>query len=209
MTPSHRRPTLLAISDRRLIGGRAGLATWVRSLPGDVALALREKDLDRNALVEAGRAVRSVFPGTLVIHGDLQAAVDCQADGVHLPASAPWAELAPAVRDEDLLLGVSTHNKGELAEACAIGADYVLFGPVFATPAKRRFGPAQGLDELCRAAEVGRPVLAVGGIDPENATLVASTGAAGIAAIRAFADAKSAASLAAAWRRATATIAVP
>ena len=67
------------------------------------------------------------------------------------------------------------------------GADYVFFGPIFATPSKLAFGPPLGvkrLSEVCRRVRI--PVLAIGGVEAENAHECFLAGAAGIAAIRLF-----------------------
>ncbi len=123
----------------------------------------------------------------------------CDADGVHLPSDAPWREVGARVRQRGLLLGVSTHSMEELEAASEAGAHYALFGPVFDSPEKRRFGPAQGLQRLRQAVSVGLPVLAVGGVDAGNAPSIARAGAHGVAAIRAFVDPRTAVDLEAAW----------
>ncbi len=67
------------------------------------------------------------------------------------------------------------------------GASYVFFGPVFETPSKKSYGPPQGiakLAEVCSAVRI--PVIAIGGVNEENATECMRAGAAGIAAIRMF-----------------------
>ena len=194
-----RIPELLAISARRLCGGVEELGRWARSLPSGTAIQLREKDLERDELIHLGRTLRSAFDGILIVNGDLEVALACDADGVHLPSDAPWREAGTRVRRRGLLLGVSTHSLEELEAASAARAHYALFGPVFDSPEKRRFGPAQGLERLRRAVSVDLPVLAVGGVDAGNAASIAHAGAQGVAAIRAFADARSAMALKAAW----------
>jgi thiamine-phosphate pyrophosphorylase len=85
------------------------------------------------------------------------------------------------------LVGVSCHSLNEALAAEADGADYIFFGPVFATPSKEAFGPPQDiarLAEVCRSVRI--PALAIGGISPENAAECLRAGAAGIAAIRLF-----------------------
>ena len=196
-------PRLMAISDRRLCGGRSGLGRWALSLPAEAAIQLREKDLDSGALIEVGRMLQGRAHGLLIVNGSVDVAVACGADGVHLRSDQRWAEVAPLVRERGLLLGVSTHSEEEIAAAVDAGADYALFGPVFASPGKVRFGAPQGLDPLRRAARCGLPVLAVGGVDAGNALPLARAGAHGVAAIRAFAEAKPAEALARAWARAT------
>ncbi|MDE2690537.1 MAG: thiamine phosphate synthase [Acidobacteriota bacterium] len=201
-----RIPELLAISARQLCGGVAGLGTWARSLPAGTAIQLREKDLDQADLIRLGRSLRRAFDGVLIVNGDLEAAVACDADGVHLPSDAPWRELSEGVLQRGLLLGVSTHSVAELEAASESGAHYALFGPVFDTPEKRRFGPAQGLERLRRAVKVGLPVLAVGGVDAGNASAIAHAGAHGVAAIRAFVDQRAAVDLETAWLGAAGTM---
>lgn len=199
-------PALLAISARRLCGGAGGLAAWARSLPAGAAIQLREKDLGRADLIHLGRTLRSAFGGVLIVNGDLEAALACDADGVHLPSDAPWREVGARVRQRGLLLGVSTHSLAELEAASEAGFHYALFGPVFDSPEKRRFGPAQGLQRLRQAVKVGLPVLAVGGVDAANAPAIARAGAHGVAAIRAFVDVRTAVDLETAWSEAAGTI---
>lgn len=199
-------PSLLAISNRELCGGAGGLGAWARSLPAGTAVQLREKDLERADLIRLGHTLRSAFDGVLIVNGDLEAALACEADGVHLPSDAAWRKVGARVRRRGLLLGVSTHSLAELEAASNAGAHYALFGPVFDTPEKRRFGPAQGLQRLRRAVRVGLPLLAVGGVDASNAASIAHTGAHGVAAIRAFVDPRTAVELEAAWAGATGTM---
>ena len=82
------------------------------------------------------------------------------------------------------------------------GADYLVFGPVYRTRSKTQYGPPQGIDrlsEVCHA--VSLPVLAIGGITVENARACREAGAAGIAAIRLFEEAKDLAAVVKALRQ--------
>ena len=108
------------------------------------------------------------------------------ADGVHVGQD----DLAPA--DVRALLpggivGVSTHDRAQLAAAASSGADYVAVGPVFATTSKARPDPVVGL-ELLRAARglTRAPLVAIGGITAENAADVIAAGADGVAVIGAL-----------------------
>jgi thiamine monophosphate synthase len=90
----------------------------------------------------------------------------------------------------DFLIGASCHSFEGARAAVRGGANYIFFGPVFATPSKARFGEPQGVKNLasvCGAVDV--PVIAIGGITLENAGECIAAGAAGIAAIRLFQDA--------------------
>ena len=167
-------------------------------------IQLREKDLDARPLSHLACAILSAVPPRtrLLINDRLDVAWSCGAAGVHLgEASLPVAEAAceiarrkasPSPQDQapDFLLGVSCHSLDAVRLAADAGANYVFFGPVFATPSKAAFGPPQGLRRLaeaCRAVSI--PVLAIGGITPENSSSCVDAGAAGLAAIRMFQNA--------------------
>ena len=85
------------------------------------------------------------------------------------------------------MIGASVHSEREAREAVADGADFVVFGPIYDTPSKRRYGRPQGLAALGRvAANVDRPVIGIGGITPERVRDVVAQGAAGVAVISAI-----------------------
>src|SRR5271169_1003813 len=97
---------------------------------------------------------------------------------------------------EDFVVGVSCHSLEEAREAEGAGAAYIFFGPVFDTPSKRGMGEPQGvarLAEICRGVAI--PVLAIGGVSEDNAGECMRAGAAGIAAIRMFQDARDGAAI--------------
>jgi thiamine-phosphate pyrophosphorylase len=81
-------------------------------------------------------------------------------------------------------VGVSTHAVREAARAVAVGADYVLLGPVFPTESKLRYGPPLGLEYFRRACRaIHLPVFGLGGIRAEHVSSVIEAGAAGVAGI--------------------------
>jgi len=101
-----------------------------------------------------------------------------------------------------MTIGVSCHSLESGLAAKRGGADYLFFGPVFATPSKQSFGPPQGLERLARICEgVRLPVLAIGGVTESNAELCFAAGAAGIAAIRLFQEAPDVAEVVSRLRR--------
>jgi thiamine-phosphate pyrophosphorylase len=180
---------LLAVSDRATLGEER-LEAWVRQLAeaGVDAVQLREKDLDDRDLYGLARLARSVFPppGRLLVNGRLDVALAAGADGVHLPADGvPIAPLRQRFGPR-ALLGRSTHRIEEVLAAREAGADYVTFGPVYPTPGKAVYGEPPGLAGLARAAAVGLPVYALGGITLDRLGEVAAAGAAGAAGIRLF-----------------------
>ena len=86
-----------------------------------------------------------------------------------------------------MLIGVSTHSSAETTIAARQGADFVTFGPVYATPSKASFGPPQGLIALSEACRVSTlPVFALGGITSSRIAEIRQAGASGVALISAI-----------------------
>lgn len=157
-----------------------------------VLFQLREKGLDAAGLLGIARNLRPALEASgskLVLNERADIALAAGACGVHLPESAcPAAIIRKSF--PDLLAGQSAHSVRNAVEAMKSKVDYLLFGPVFATPSKERFGPPPGLEELgkvCRSVSI--PVFAVGGITPERSLSCLEQGAWGIAAITPFLDA--------------------
>lgn len=188
MTGAPPRLALLLVTDRRT--ARRDLAEAVAcALRGGVtAVMLREKDLATDALVRLGGPVRDACRAAgaaFLVNGDLAAARELRADGVHLGYGAASVAEARAALGDRILVGRSTHDPTELADARSAGADYVTFGPVWDTASKRGILAPRGLDGLAAAvaAAAPTPVLALGGVTAERAGDVRRAGAAGIACI--------------------------
>jgi len=168
-------------------------------------IQIREKDLDSRSLVELARFAVAETRGSsarVLVNDRLDVALAANAGGVHLGEKSLPLETVTEWRRTtgrlDFLIGVSCHSLESARAAERGGADYIFYGPVFATPSKAEFGAPQGterLREVC--ASVGIPVLAIGGVNVDNAHECIAAGAAGIAAIRLFQDARNAAELAA------------
>ncbi|HZF11465.1 MAG TPA: thiamine phosphate synthase [Thermoanaerobaculia bacterium] len=176
------------MSDRATLD--SDLPAWVRQLAaaGVDGLQLREKDMDDRDLYGLARLARTVFPppARLLVNGRLDVALAASADGAHLPADGVPVAALRKRWGARVLLGVSTHHPEEVAAARAAGADYVTFGPIYPTPGKERYGPPPGLPGLSRAAALGVPVYALGGVTLDRLDEVAAAGAAGASGIRLF-----------------------
>jgi len=140
-------------------------------------------DYRRNARTFLKAASGKGFARRL-LHGDVMAAYELDADGVHL-RSDQLDEIAHA-KSLDLFVIVSTHTLSEAQKAQAAGADAVTYGPVFATPGK---GVPVGVGALHAMTEVlPIPVIALGGIlTAAQIEACEEAGAAGFASIRYFA----------------------
>lgn len=160
-------------------------------------IQIREKDLSGRHLMQlASETVRRVAKSCRILVNDrLDVAIAAGAGGVHLGEQSITVEQARRFwgkrnASSAFLVGASTHSLQSAQAAQQAGADYVIFGSVFATPSKAAFGAPQGMDRLTSVCEdVSIPVLAIGGITLENAGECARAGAAGVAAIRLFQEA--------------------
>ena len=155
---------------------------------GITMVQIREKALTGRQLFELARAAAAVTRGTgtkLLLNDRVDIAVAAGADGVHLTGRSIPAEVVRKSFGDDLLIGVSTHSLAEVQNAAVSGADFAVFGPIFATPGK---GEPRGVGQLRMACErTGSfPVLALGGIEDGNIEMVIDAGASGYAAIRSF-----------------------
>jgi thiamine-phosphate pyrophosphorylase len=216
-----RSPLLCYVTDRRGLPPRPAqdaLCSLLEkiaeiSAAGAGWIQIREKDLsgkDCAALVkEALRrsASASASAPRVIVNDRLDVALSEAAAGVHLgekslPLQAVKKLLEARSLPGEFLTGVSCHALESARWAEQQGAQYVFFGPVFATPAKVSYGPAQGLAALERVSRaLAIPVLAIGGITAGNASSCISAGASGIAAIRLFQDAPDPAAVVTALRR--------
>ena len=153
--------------------------------------AKRATDRETLAWAHEIRRITRACGALFVVNDRFDLAIAAAADGVHLGQDDLSPEsLPPGVRDR-LLVGRSTHT-AEQARAAAGAADYVAFGPVFATRSKPTDHGARGLPALAEVVRqvAPRPVVAIGGIDAARAADVAEAGAAGIAVISAVAGAE-------------------
>jgi thiamine-phosphate pyrophosphorylase len=167
------------VTERKMAGGFQKLLEIIADQLADGVdmIQVREKDLTARQLFEFTLAVlevRANRAAKIFVNTRADVALAAGADGVHLPAAAP-RETPPG-----LLMARSCHTLDEVRLA---GADFVTFGPVFATPGK---GGPVGLEALAEACRCGVPVYALGGVNWDNAEACVKAGAAGIAGIRLF-----------------------
>jgi thiamine-phosphate diphosphorylase len=181
---------LALITDRRVCGGSERLEWAVEAaVAGGVQLVqLREKDLAADDLLPLAQRLRRLTEGAalLFVNGDVDVALACGADGVHLAeTSLSVAEARKIAAGQPLLIGRSVHDLAGALMAQENGADLLQAGPVYATVSHPGTRPA-GLKLISdMSASVDLPVLGVGGVTSEHVSEVLSAGALGVAVIRA------------------------
>ena len=177
-------PALIVVTDRHA-AERSGrslrdvIAAVVNG--GAPAVLYRDRDLadpERRELGETLQPVVTAAEAQLFVSADVALARHLDAAGVHLPAGAP-AFAEPG----GLLVGRSCHGDVEVAAARDEGADYAFVSPVAESSSKPGYGPALGETGLRRLVAVaeGLPLLALGGVTPENTARWRAVGASGIA----------------------------
>ena len=184
--------------------GRSSLEVLEAVLEAGVDIVqLREKELTKRELFK--RAVvfrqRTARAGALLIINDhLDVALAVDADGVHLGQSDLPIQAARGLAP-NTLIGLSTHNKEQVREAVAGGADYVNVGPIFSTGTKPEHKVFLGTEELARMApDIHIPFTVMGGIKLDNVDRVVAAGARRIAVVTAVTAQKDVRAAAAALR---------
>ena len=182
---------LCYITDRLALGAKPLLPLIQEVVRAGVDLIqIREKDLATRPLVEMVRATVECARGTatrVVVNDRLDVALALGAHGVHLGTQSVPAQAVRRWVPDDFLIGASCHSLQEAVAAESGGADYIVLGPIFATPSKLAYGPPLGLGKLREVgARVHIPLLALGGINLQCVKPCLCAGATGIAGISVF-----------------------
>ena len=182
--------TLYAVTDRSWLGERTLAQVAEDVLKGGATfLQLREKELDREAILAEAREIQAIvarYHVPFVINDSVDIALACDADGVHVGQNDLMGRDVRALIGPDKILGI-TANTVELAVAAErAGADYIGAGAVFGTTTKQNAKnlSLDTLKAICQAVNI--PVVAIGGINADNLPQLAGTGAAGAAVVSAL-----------------------
>lgn len=154
---------------------------------GDLALHLRLRDAPGRRIHElAARVGEGVdrHGGWCVVNDRVDVALTAGVDAVQLGGESLPVTAARRVLEGEAAVGRSVHGVGAARRAARDGANYLVLGTIYATPSHpERPGAGPGLVE--EVAEIGTPVIAIGGIDADRVPEVRSAGARGIAVRRA------------------------
>jgi len=181
---------LYAITDRTWLNGKS-LAGEVEKVlqAGATFLQLREKDLDKEHFLREVKEIKKLtdwYHVPFVINDDVEVAIACGADGVHVGQSDMQAQDIRQLLGPDKIIGVSSRTVEQARIAKESGADYVGVGAVFGTTTKKDANQVtfEELREICASVEI--PVVAIGGINETNLMQLKGSGIDGISVISAI-----------------------
>ena len=149
-------------------------------------IQLRDKSSSSAARLALARdAVAAAHAGDarLILNDRADIARLAGADGAHVGQDDLSVDEVRRMLGEAAIVGLSTHDERQLAAAAATSATYIAVGPVYGTLSKDTGYSPRGLDFVRRAAGLGRPIVAIGGITLERAPEVIAAGAASVAVI--------------------------
>ena len=194
MTPTRRRLDLrlYVITDPVLGKGRDHAEVAEAAFAGGAGIVqLRDKGASTEALYRAGLQMQDLAEragAAFVVNDRLDVAQATGAGGAHVGQDDMPAAVARGLLGKDAIVGVSVENGEQAREAERDGATYVAVGPIYeARGSKADAGPPVGPDAVADIKRhVSVPVVAIGGINHDNAAEVVAAGADGLAAMTAI-----------------------
>ena len=181
---------LYAVTDRKPSAEQTLYEQVKEAILGGVTMVqLREKNLDEEELIREAVKIRELchsFGVPLIINDNVDAAIKSGADGVHVGIEdMPVSEIRKRV-GRDFIIGATAKTVEQAHSAQRSGADYLGVGAVFPSPTKKNAVRItnQQLKEIALAVKI--PIVAIGGINTENALEIRNSGASGIAVVSAL-----------------------
>lgn len=151
-------------------------------------LQLREKATDDRDLLEIARRIKAITSGTgtlFVINDRADLALLSAADVLHLGQGDLGVSDARRIVGPDMGIGLSTHSIRQAQIAIEHNPVYIGFGPVYPTTTKAKPDPTVGVELLSQVAQLSPvPVVAIGGIFPDNLHEVLAAGAHNVCMVR-------------------------
>lgn len=156
------------------------------TLGGATLLQYRNKGVNSRLMLEQAKELKRRLGNSvqLIMNDRADLCLAAGFDGVHVGQDDLSPEAVRRIIGDQLWLGVSTHNPGQVRTAESNVVDYVAVGPVFATTTKANPDPVIGLEGVQRARELTKhPLVAIGGITRANCRSVLDAGADAVAVI--------------------------
>lgn len=181
---------LYAVTDRTWLGEQTLAMQVEEALKGGTTfIQLREKHLDYETFLAEANEIKALckqYHVPFVINDNVDVAIACEADGVHIGQSDMNAGNVRAKLGDDKILGVSAQTVEQAMIAQQQGADYLGVGAVFSTSTKLDADSVsfETLKSICEAVTI--PVIAIGGINESNILELSGSGIDGVAVISAL-----------------------
>lgn len=181
---------LYAVTDRAWLNGQSLSLQVEQALKGGVTcIQLREKELSHNEFLNEALEIKQLcknYNVPFIINDDVEIALKCSADGIHVGQSDMDAYDVRSKIGSDMILGVSVHSVSEALTAQEKGADYLGVGAMFSTSTKLDANDVsfETLSDICKSVSI--PVVAIGGIQKHNIKELSGTGIDGVALISAI-----------------------
>ena len=181
---------LYLVTDRRWLNGKTLESQIEESLQnGTTFLQLREKNSNYEQFLKLAVKVKLIsdkYKVPFVINDDIQVAIDCDADGVHIGQKDIVVSEAKKLIGDNKILGVSAQTVKQAVEAEQAGADYIGVGTIFTTNTKKDADSIslKLLKEICNAVSI--PVVAIGGINEDNILKLQGSNIDGVAVVSAI-----------------------
>lgn len=183
--------SLYLVTDREILKGRDLKKAVEDSIKGGVTIVqVREKDISTREFYDVALSVKQVtdyYKVPLIINDRLDIAQAVNASGVHLGQSDMELTIARKILGQDKIIGISAGTAEEAKIAEKNGADYIGAGAIFFTGSKKDIDTpigTEGLNKVCTSVNI--PVVAIGGVNSENAEAVLKAGADGLSVISAI-----------------------
>ncbi len=181
---------LYAVTDRAWTGKQSLYEQVECALKGGVTcVQLREKEMGQEEFLEEAKEISALckrYGVPLFINDNVEVAVQCHADGIHVGQEDMAAAQVRKKVGDGMMIGVSVHSVQEALDAVQNGADCLGVGAMFSTSTKKdaEVLPKEVLREICAAVDI--PVVAIGGIGKSNLLELAGTGVDGVALVSAI-----------------------
>lgn len=181
---------LYAVTDRGWTGKQTLMEQVESALKGGATcIQLREKELDEESFLKEAIEMKKLcdeYHVPFIINDNVDIAVKCGADGIHVGQSDMEAGNVRAVVGAKMIVGVSVQTVEQAVAAQEAGADYLGAGAVFSTTTKLDAQDVshETLKKICDAVDI--PVVAIGGINKGNILELAGSGVDGVALVSAI-----------------------
>lgn len=181
---------LYAVTDRSWIGRQTLIEQVEEALKGGITfLQLREKELDYESFFKEALEMKLLckrYHIPFVVNDNIEIAIACDADGVHVGQSDLKVEKARSKLGSGKILGVSVQTPQQAILAEEQGADYLGVGAIFSTTTKADADMVslETLKEICNSVTI--PVIAIGGIGAHNVLELSGSNIDGVAVISAI-----------------------